>query len=42
MKVLFEDNHCIVVVKPHGMLVQGDKTGDPTLFDEVKKYLKDK
>ncbi|MFA5412984.1 MAG: RNA pseudouridine synthase [Patescibacteria group bacterium] len=42
LNVLYEDNHLIVVEKPAGMLVQGDKTGDPCLMDEVKKYLKEK
>lgn len=42
LNVLYEDNHLIVVEKPAGMLVQGDKTGDPSLLDEIKKYLKEK
>ncbi len=42
LNVLYEDNHLIVVEKSAGMLVQGDKTGDPNLMDEVKKYLKEK
>jgi 23S rRNA pseudouridine1911/1915/1917 synthase len=42
LNVLYEDNHLIVVEKPAGMLVQGDKTGDLSLMDEVKKYLKEK
>lgn len=40
LKILFEDNHLIGVVKPAGVLVQGDKTGDPTLLDVVKAHLK--
>lgn len=40
--VLYEDNHIIAVYKPAGVLVQGDETGDPTLCDEVKYYLKQK
>ncbi len=42
LKVLYEDNHAIVVVKPAGLLVQGDETKDPSLLDIVKKYLKEK
>lgn len=42
LEVLYEDNHVIAVVKPHGMLVQGDDTGDVSLMDEVKMYLKEK
>lgn len=42
LDVLYEDNHLIGVYKPAGMLVQGDHSGDPTLMDEVKYYLKQK
>jgi len=42
IKVLYEDNHVIAVVKPAGLLTQGDKSGDVSLFEEVKRYLKDK
>lgn len=42
LKVLYEDNHLIAVFKPAGILVQEDKTGDPSLLDEVKYYLKTK
>jgi len=38
--ILFEDNHLIVVNKMSGILVQGDKTGDISLLDQIKKYLK--
>jgi len=33
--ILHEDNHCIVVDKPAGMLVQPDRTGDATVIDWV-------
>lgn len=39
-RILYEDNHLIVVNKIPGELVQGDKTGDRTLADDVKEYLK--
>lgn len=39
IQVLYEDNHLIAVNKIGGLLVQGDKTGDPTLIDLVKTYL---
>lgn len=42
VKVLYEDNHLIAVYKPAGILVQEDKTGDPSLLDQVKYYLKNK
>jgi 23S rRNA pseudouridine1911/1915/1917 synthase len=40
--ILFEDNHLLLLNKPAGWLVQGDKTGDPTLPDWGKVYLKEK
>lgn len=42
MKILFEDNHLIAVNKPNNVLVQGDETGDETLADQVKQYIKEK
>ena len=42
LEVLYEDNHIIAVVKPAGVLSQGDKTGDVSMLEEVKKYLKEK
>lgn len=42
IRILYEDNHLIAVYKPAGILVQGDKTGDISLLDEVKEYLKQK
>ena len=42
MKVLFEDNHLIVVYKPTGVLSQGDSTGDKSIMDSVKAYIKTK
>ena len=39
-RILYEDNHLIIVNKKVGELVQGDETGDKTLADEVKEYLK--
>lgn len=42
MKVIYEDNHVIIVNKAPGEIVQGDKTGDRTLADEVKAYIKQK
>jgi 23S rRNA pseudouridine1911/1915/1917 synthase len=40
--VVYEDNHLLALNKPAGMLVQGDKSGDPTLTDWGKSYLKEK
>lgn len=39
IEVLYEDNHIIAVYKKASDLAQGDKTGDPSLDDEVKKYI---
>jgi len=40
LEVLYEDNHLIAVYKPAGVLVQEDRTGDRTLVDTVKAWLK--
>jgi 23S rRNA pseudouridine1911/1915/1917 synthase len=42
LRILFEDNHVIAVNKSPSDIVQGDKTGDPSLADRIKEYLKDK
>lgn len=38
--ILYEDNHLIIVNKMPGELVQGDESGDRTLADDVKDYLR--
>ena len=38
-RVLHTDNHTIVVNKRSGDIVQGDKTGDAPMADEIKEYL---
>lgn len=42
LSVIYEDNHILVVNKAAGLLVQGDQTGDESLVDSAKRYLKDK
>ena len=42
IKVIYEDNHIIAVNKSAGILVQGDKTGDKSLIDLTKLFLKKK
>lgn len=42
MTVVYEDNHIIIVNKRAGEIVQGDKTGDRTLGDDLKAYIKEK
>jgi len=40
LEVLYEDNHLLSVVKLPGMLSQGDKTGDVSLLDAARMYIK--
>ena len=42
MTIIYEDNHLIVVNKSPSEIVQGDKTGDTPLSEEVKSYIKTK
>lgn len=42
LNVLYEDNHIIVVIKPENILSQGDNTGDISMVEIVKDYLKKK
>jgi len=42
LEVLYEDNHLISVNKPPGMLVQGDRSGEESLMDVVKKYIRER
>ena len=42
MKVLFEDNHLLVVEKPVNVPMQGDSSGDKDLLTMGKEYLKEK
>ena len=42
LQIIHEDNHIIVINKRVGDIVQGDKTGDKSLSDVVKEYIKEK
>ena len=42
LNILYEDNHIIVVIKPENVLSQGDSTGDISMLEIVKKYIKEK
>ena len=42
IKVIYEDNHLLVVEKPINMPTQEDDSKDPDLLNELKKYIKDK
>ena len=39
-QIVYEDNHMLVVNKKAGQLVQGDKTGDESLLESVKNFIK--
>ncbi len=41
MKILYEDNHLIVVIKEPGILSQEDVTGDLDMLTLVKNYIKE-
>lgn len=42
MKVIYEDNHIIVVEKTPNIASQADKTGDTDMLTIVKEYIKEK
>lgn len=39
-QIVFEDNHLLIINKKAGQLVQGDKTGDPSLLELIKNFIK--
>ncbi len=42
IRVLYEDNHLLVVEKPANQPMQEDSSGDPDLLNEAKAYVKEK
>lgn len=42
IKIIYEDNHLLVVVKPAGIPSQADKTGDIDMLTLLKEYIKQK
>ncbi len=42
LDVIYEDNHLLALNKKSGQIVQGDKTGDVSLFTLAKAYIKEK
>ena len=42
IKILYEDNHLLVVEKPINIPVQSDISGDDNLLDMLKRFIKDK
>lgn len=39
-RILYEDNHLIIINKQAGEIVQGDKTGDEPLLEKVRDYIR--
>ena len=39
-RIIYEDNHLLVIDKKVGEIVQGDKTGDEALSDTLKAFIK--
>lgn len=39
-QIIYEDNHLLIINKKVGQLVQGDKTGDESLLDSIKNFIK--
>lgn len=42
LQVLLEDNHCLAVLKPAGVLTMGDRTEDVSVVDLAREYLRRK
>ncbi|MBC7815793.1 MAG: RNA pseudouridine synthase, partial [Planctomycetaceae bacterium] len=42
LEVLLEDNHCLAVHKPAGVLTMGDRTEDVSVVDLAREYLRRK
>lgn len=42
LNIVYEDNHIVVVVKPHNILSQSDITGDDDMLSLVKAHIKEK
>ena len=41
-QILYEDNHLLIINKKVGQLVQGDKTGDKSLLELLKAFIKER
>ncbi|MGN0776654.1 MAG: RluA family pseudouridine synthase [Candidatus Ventricola sp.] len=42
IRIVYEDNHLLVVVKPPNMPTQADVSGDPDLHSTMKQYIAEK
>ena len=40
LKILYEDNHIIVVTKPYNVPVQADSSNDLDMLTIIKNYIK--
>lgn len=39
-KIIYEDNHIVVVIKPHNIAVQEDDSKDPEMLTIIKEFIK--
>ncbi len=39
-KIIYEDNHIVVVIKPHNIAVQEDDSKDPDMLTIIKEFIK--
>ena len=39
-KIVYEDNHIIVVIKPHNIAVQADESQDPDMLTIIKEFIR--
>jgi 23S rRNA pseudouridine1911/1915/1917 synthase len=42
LEIIYEDNHLIAINKPNGILVHTDDTGDPSLEEILREYVREK
>ena len=42
LEIIYEDNHLIAINKPNGLLVHTDDTGDTSLEEILREYLREK
>ena len=40
VEILFSDNHLVAAAKPAGLATVPDETGDPSLLDEVREWIR--
>ena len=42
LEIIYEDNHLIAINKPNGLLVHTDDTGDTSLEEILREYVREK